>query len=49
MARGESSQDFAAEMLIKAKRYGLDTLISIKQLEWLCRLADTDVPTRVSS
>lgn len=46
-ARGESSQDFAAEMVIKAKERGLNTYLSVKQLEWLCNLADWDVPARV--
>ena len=45
-AHGESSQDFAAEMVIKANQYGLKTSVSIKQLEWLCRLADWEVPKR---
>jgi hypothetical protein len=45
-ARGESAQDFAAEMMISANRDGLDMLLSQKQLEWLCRLADWDVPSR---
>ncbi len=39
-ARDESSQEFAAEMVIKAKQYVLDTRLSQKQLAWLCRLAD---------
>lgn len=47
-ARGESSQEFAAEMMIKANQHGLETFLSIKQLEWLCKLADWDVPRRIS-
>jgi hypothetical protein len=47
-ARGESSQDFAAEMVIKAKDTGLDTFLSPKQLEWLCKLADWDLPKRLT-
>jgi hypothetical protein len=47
-ARGESSQEFAAEMVIKAKTHGLGTFLSVKQLEWLCKLADWDVPKRVN-
>jgi hypothetical protein len=43
-ARGETSQDFTAEMIIKAKAHGLNTYLSFKQLEWLCKLADWDVP-----
>lgn len=45
-AFGESSQEFAAEMVIKAKSNGLATYLSVKQLEWLCKLADWDVPKR---
>jgi hypothetical protein len=45
-ARGESSQDFAAEIMVKANQHGLDTYLSFKQLEWLCKLADCDVPKR---
>lgn len=45
-AQGESSQDFAAEMVIKAKERGLTTYLSPKQLEWLCKLADWDLPKR---
>lgn len=46
-ARGESSQDFAAQMVIKAKEHGLATYLSPKQLEWLCKLADWDLPKRL--
>lgn len=45
-ARGESSQNFAAEMIVKAKDKGLDTYLSDKQLVWLCKIADHDVPKR---
>lgn len=47
-ARGESSQDFAAEMVVKAKERGLSTYLSPKQLEWLCKLADWDLPKRLA-
>lgn len=47
-AQGESSQNFAAEMVIKAKEHGLATYVSDKQLSWLCKLADWDVPKRLS-
>ena len=47
-ARGESAQDFAAEMMIKANQHGLDTYLSVKQLEWLCKIADWDVPKRTA-
>jgi hypothetical protein len=45
-ARGESSQDFTAEMVIKAKDRGLQTYVSEKQLAWLCKIADWDMPKR---
>jgi hypothetical protein len=45
-ARGESGQNFAAEMVIKAKEHGLNTYLSAKQLDFLCKLADWDVPAR---
>lgn len=47
-AQGESSQDFAAEMVIKAKEHGLSTYLSDKQLSWLCKLADWDLPKKRS-
>ena len=48
-ATGESAQDFAAEMVIKAKQYGLETFVSEKQLAYLCKLADWDMPKRRDS
>jgi hypothetical protein len=45
-ARDETSQDFAAEMVIKAKELGLRTYLSPKQLSWLCKLADWQEPKR---
>lgn len=45
-AQGESSQEFAAEMVIKANQHGLETYLTFKQLEWLCKLADWQVPKR---
>lgn len=45
-AQGESSQEFAAEMVIKANQHGLETYLTFKQLEWLCELADWQVPKR---
>jgi hypothetical protein len=47
-ATGESSQDFAAEMVVKANQHGLDVFLSPKQLGWLCKLADWDVPKRLA-
>lgn len=45
-ARDESSQEFAADMMLAANQHGLETYLSGPQLEWLCRLADRDVPER---
>lgn len=45
-ARGESAQEFAAQMMLAANQHGLDTYLSHKQLAWLCKLADWDVPAR---
>lgn len=46
LARDESSQEFAAEMMLAANRYGLDTYISPPQMRWLCRIADWELPKR---
>lgn len=35
-------------MMIKANQHGLDTWLSPKQLDYLCKLADWDVPKRVA-
>ena len=45
-ARGERAQDFAAEMVVKAKAHGLATALSVAQLQYLCALADWDMPKR---
>lgn len=45
-ARGDSSQEFAAEMVIRAKEMGLDSYLSEAQLRWLCKLADWEMPKR---
>lgn len=45
-AKGESAQEFAAEMVIKAKEHGLDTYLSPKQLAYLCKIAGCDPPAR---
>lgn len=47
-ARSEGEQEFAAQMMLRANQHGLDTYLSIRQLEWLCRIADWDVPKRQS-
>ncbi len=45
-ASGEKNEDFAHEMMRKAKQYGLDTNLSPPQLKWLCDLADHEMPAR---
>lgn len=47
-ARSESEQEFAAQMMLKANQRGLDTYISPKQLAWLCKIADHDIPKQRS-
>ena len=46
LAHGESSEEFAAEMVKKANKHGLFTFLSQKQLNWLCQIADWDIPQR---
>lgn len=46
-AKSESAQDFAASMMIAANRHGLETYVSQAQIEWLCKLADWDIPKQV--
>ena len=48
-ARDESSQEFAAQMGVKAKEYGLNTFLTVKQLKFLCKIADWEIPKRVRS
>ena len=45
-ANGESAQDFAADMMIKANLHGLNTYLTEKQLKYLCSLADWEIPKR---
>jgi hypothetical protein len=47
-ARGESAQEFAADMVIKANQHGLDAFLSLKQLDYLCKLADWNAPKRLT-
>jgi len=47
-AKYDGAQEFAADMVIRAKEYGLKSFLSEKQLEFLCKLADWDVPKRIS-
>jgi hypothetical protein len=44
----EGAQEFTAQMMLAANQHGLETYISIRQLEWLCRIADWAVPKRVN-
>lgn len=46
-ARTESAQEFAADMMIKANQYGLETYLSDGQLAYLCKLADWEQPKRI--
>jgi hypothetical protein len=46
LARSEGDQEFAAQMMLKANQYGLDTYITVKQLAWLCRIADHEMPAQ---
>ena len=46
-AKGESSQEFAAQMMLAANQHGLQCYLSEKQLSWLCKLADWNLPKRV--
>jgi hypothetical protein len=46
LAHAEASEEFAAEMVKKAKEFGLKTYLSQKQLNWLCQIADWTVPER---
>lgn len=48
-ATDEKSQEFAAQMMIAANEHGLNAYISGPQLTWLCRLADWDIPKRVTN
>lgn len=45
-ALDESSQEFAAQMILAANQHGLETYLSQRQLEWLCKIADWDIPER---
>jgi hypothetical protein len=46
-ARSESAQEFAADMIVKANVHGLNTYLTPKQLDYLCKLADWLRPKRV--
>lgn len=44
-ARSEVEQEFAAQMMLKANQYGIESHLSPKQHSWLCRIADHEEPT----
>lgn len=46
-ASSERAQEFAAEMVIRAKAHGLSAYLTVSQLEYLCKLADVNVPKRL--
>jgi len=45
-ARSERDQEFANDMMKRAKEYKLDTYLSLPQLANLCRIADHVQPPR---
>lgn len=47
-ARSETEQQFAAERMLAANQYGLEAFLSVKQLAWLCRLADWEQPRKIN-
>lgn len=46
-AYSEHAQEFANDMVAKANLHGLDTYLTQRQLEYLCKLADCLVPARL--
>jgi hypothetical protein len=44
MAHGERAEEFAHEMLARARADGLLTHLTVPQLRWLCQIADHVVP-----
>jgi hypothetical protein len=46
-ARSESAQDFARDMMLSANSNGLMTPCSEKQMAWLVKLADWEMPKRI--
>lgn len=48
LARSERAQEFAQEKLRDANRIGLDTVLSDRQLAWLCSLADIVPPLKIT-
>lgn len=49
MAKGERAEEFAGQMMRKAKEHGLQMYLSFPQLKWLCQLADRDPPLPVNA
>lgn len=43
-ARSEGAQTFAAKMVVMANQWGLETILSEKQVKFLCDVADWVVP-----
>lgn len=48
LARSEAAQEFTHQMLLKAISHGLQTFVSVRQMAYLCDLADWEVPNRRS-
>lgn len=46
-AYSERAQDFARDMVLAAKDRGLEAVVSEAQMQYLCKLADWEVPARV--
>lgn len=44
LAHAEASEEFAADMIKKAKEFGLKTYLTQRQLNWLCQIAEWEVP-----
>lgn len=47
LAKGEKSEEFTHQMMLKANEYGLRCFITAPQLKWLCEIADHEVPKPV--
>jgi hypothetical protein len=47
LSRSENAQEFAAEMLRKAKDFGLEAYLSERQCAYLCTLGDAVMPLRI--
>lgn len=47
-ARTEGEMDFTRDMMLEANSKGLLMQLSEKQLNWLCKIADWEIPRRRS-